>query len=72
MMSDIKNAARSHKCRSITFSDGITSRKNYENLIVQIYDFITENDTRNRKFVMFHADDINSAKIIKRILRKIE
>ena len=61
MVSDIMNAAISHKCRSITFSDGITSRKNYENLIVQIHNFIIENDTRNLKFIMFHADDINSA-----------
>ena len=34
---DITNTAISHKCRSITFSDRITSRKNYGNLIVQIY-----------------------------------
>ena len=72
MVSDITNAAISHKCRSITFSDGITSRKNYENLIVQIHNFIIQNDTRNLKFMMFHADDINSAKVFKRILRKIE
>ena len=72
MVSDIMNAAISHKCRSITFSDGTTSRKNYENLIVQIHNFIIENDTRNLKFIMFHPDDINSAKMYKRILRKIE
>ena len=61
----------SHKCCLITFSDGITSRKNYQNLIVQIHNFVIENDTRNLKFIMFHADDINSAKMYKRILRKI-
>ena len=72
MVSNIMNAAISHKCRSITFSDGITSRKNYENLIVQIHNFIIENDTCNLKFIMFHADDINSAKMFKRILQKIE
>ena len=32
-VSDIINAAVSHKCRSITFSDGVTLRKNYENFI---------------------------------------
>ena len=37
-----------------------------------LYKFITENDTRNLKFIMFHADDINSAKMFKRILRRIE
>ena len=72
MVSDIMNAGISRKCRSITFSGGITSRKNYKNLIVQIHNFIIENDTRNLKFIMFHADDINSAKMYKRILRKIE
>ena len=72
MVSDIMNAAISHKCRSITFSDGITSRKNYENLIVQIDNFIVENDTRNLKFITFHVDDINSAKMYKRIFRKIK
>ena len=72
MVSDIMNAAISHKCHSITFSDGITSRKNYENLIVQIHNFVVKNGTRNLKFIMFHADDINSAKMYKRILRKIE
>ena len=35
----------SHKCRSITFSDGIK----YENLIVQIHNFIIENDTLREK-----------------------
>ena len=34
--------------------------------------FYIENDTRNLKFIMFHADDINSAKIFKPILWKIE
>ena len=72
MVSDIMNAAISHKRRSITFSDEITSRKNYENLIVQIHNFIIENNTRNLKFMMFHVDDINSGKMYKRILRKIE
>ena len=51
---------------------GITSRKNYENFIVETHNFIIENDTRNLKFIMFHADDINSVKIFKRILQKIE
>ena len=72
MVSDIMNAAISHKCCSITFSDGITSRKNYKNLIVQIHNFVIENDTCNLKFIMFHADDINSAKMYKRILWKNE
>ena len=72
MVSDIMNAAISRKYRSITFSDGITSRTNYENLIVQIHNFIIENDIRNQKFIMFHADDINSAKMFKPLLRKIE
>ena len=72
MVSDIMNAAISHKRRSITFSDEITSRKNYENLIVQIHNFIIENNTRNLKFMIFHVDDINSGKMYKRILRKIE
>ena len=40
-----------------------TSRKNCENLIVQIHNFVIQNDTPNRKFIMFHADDINSAKM---------
>ena len=51
------NAAISHKYRSITFSDGVTSRKNYENLIVQIHNFIIGNNNCNLKFIMFHADD---------------
>ena len=68
MVSDIMNAAISRKCRSITCSDGMTSRKNYENLIVQIHNLVIENDTRNLKFIMFHTDDVNSAKNYKRIL----
>ena len=43
IVSDIMNAAISHKYRSITFSDGITSRKNYENLIEQVHNFVIEN-----------------------------
>ena len=72
MVSDTMIAAISHKCRSIRSSNGITSRKNYENLVVQIHDFIMENDTRSLKFIMSHAGDINSVKMYKRILRKIE
>ena len=72
MVSDIMHAAVSHKCRLITFSDGITSRKNYENLIVQILNFIIENDTSKLTFIMFRADDINSAKMYKRILLENE
>ena len=60
------------KCRSITLRDGVTSRKNYENLLVQTHNFIIEHDTRNLKFIMFHADYINSVKMYKRILRKVE
>ena len=71
-VSDVMNAAISHKCRSITFSDGVTSWKNYEKLIAKIHNFIIENDTCNRKFIMFHADDINSVKMYKRILRKVK
>ena len=71
MVSDIMNAAISHKCRTITFSSGITSRKTYEKLIIQIHNFIMANDTRNLKLKMLHADDINSAKIFKHILQKI-
>ena len=56
------NAAVSHKCRSITLSDVITSRKNNENLIIQIHNFIIENDSQNLKFIIFHANDINSVK----------
>ena len=53
--------------------DRITSTKNYENLIVKIYNFIIENGiTRNLKLIKFHADDINSVKIYKCILRKVE
>ena len=64
MVSDIMKAVISHKCCSITFSDGTTSRKNYEKLIVQIHNFIIENDTRNLKFIMFPADDIIQLKCI--------
>ena len=56
------NAAVSHKCRSITLSDVITSRKKNENLIVQIHNFIIENDSQNLKFIIFHANAINSVK----------
>ena len=56
------NAAVSHKCRSITLSDVITSRKDNENLIIQIHNFIIENDSQNLKFIIFHANDINSVK----------
>ena len=66
------NAAISHKYRSITFSDGVTSRKNYENLIVQIHNFIIGNNNCNLKFIMFHADDVNSVKMCKRILRTVK
>ena len=69
-VSDLMNAAISRKCRSITFSDGVTSRKNYENLFIQIHAFIIENDTSNLKFIMFHAGHINSVKMYKHILRK--
>ena len=31
-----------------------------------------ENDTRNSKFIMLYADDVNSIKIYKRILPEIE
>ena len=55
-VSDIMNAVLSYKCRSKTLSDGIISRKNDENLIGQI----VENDTRNLKFILFHADYIHS------------
>ena len=47
------NAAILHRCLSITFSDGITSRKIYENLIVQIHNFIIENDTLNLNLSSF-------------------
>ena len=72
MVSNIMNEGISYKCRSITLSDEIISRKNYENLIVQIHNFIIENHTRNLKFVMFHVDDINSAKMFECNLQKIE
>ena len=58
-VSDIMNAAISHKCRSITLSGGITSRKNYKNLIIQIHNLVIENDSENLKFIIFHVDDIN-------------
>ena len=64
-VSDIMNAAISYKYRSITFSAGKTSRKNFENLVEQIHNFIVENDTCN-----LYADDIFS-KIYKRILGKV-
>ena len=60
------NAVLSYKFRSKTLSDGIISRKNDENLIGQI----VENDTRNLKFILFHADIY--IQIFKPILRKIE
>ena len=77
---DVKqNGVNYNECGNITQMSlnnvqwhGITSRKNYENFIVETHNFIIENDTRNLKFIMFHADDINSAKMFKRILRKIE
>ena len=47
------NAAILHRCLSITFSDGITSRKIYENLTVQIHNFIIENDTLNLNLSSF-------------------
>ena len=31
-----------------------------------------ENQTRNLKFIMFHADNINSVKIYKRTFSKVE
>ena len=66
------NAAILHKCRSINFSEGIISRKNYATLTVQIHNFIMENQTRNLKFIMFHADNINSVKMYKRTFSKVE
>ena len=45
-----------------------TNAKNYENLIIQIQNFIIEHDTRNLKFTMFHADDINPIKMYKCII----
>ena len=50
------NAVLSYKCRSKTLSDGKKKKKNDENLIGQI----VENDTRNLKFILFHADYIHS------------
>ena len=49
-----------------------TNAKNYENLIIQIQNFIIEHDTRNLKFTMFHADDRNPIKMYKCIIWKIE
>ena len=69
--SDVMNAAMSHKYHSITFSGEITSRKNHKNFIMKIHNFILENVPRNLKFTIFHADDINSIKMFKRILQKI-
>ena len=63
--------AISHKCGSITFSGGIASRRNCENLIIKIHDIIMESDTQILKF-MFHADDVSSIKMYKRSLRKVE
>lgn len=64
--SDTMNASMSYKYRSITFGGGI--RKTYENLITKIDNFMIENDPWNLKFNMFHADNINSIKVFKRIL----
>ena len=72
LVTDIMNAAILHKCRSINFSEGIISRKNYATLTIQIHNFIMENQTRNLKFIMFHADNINSVKIYKRTFSKVE
>ena len=66
------NSAILHKCRSINFSEGIISRKNYATLTVQIHNFIMENQTRNLKFILFHADNINSVKMYKRTFSKVE
>ena len=66
------NTSISHKCRSLMFSDGITSKKNYQNFIIQVNLLIIENDTQNLKFTIIRADDINSVKMYKRILRKVE
>ena len=57
------------KRHRIMLSDRITLRRNYENLIIQVHNFIIENGTWNLKFFMFHADDINSVKCI---LRKVK
>ena len=72
LVTDVMNSAILHKCRSINFSEGIISRKNYAVLTVQIHNFIMENQTRNLKFIMFHADNINSVKMYKRTFSKIE
>lgn len=66
-LSDIMNAAVSHKIHAITFSDRITWRK-----IIQIQNFIMENNTRNLKFFMFHANFIDLIETYKHILRKLE
>lgn len=44
-LSDTMNAAISHKCRSITFNNTTTSRRNYENLIIQIQIVMMQNIT---------------------------
>ena len=72
LVTDVMNSAILHKCRSINFSEGIISRKNYAVLTVQIHNFIMENQTRNLKFIMFHADNINSVKMYKRTFSKVE
>ena len=54
------------------FSDGITSKKNYQNFIIQVNLLIIENGTQNLKFTIIRTDDINSVKMYKRILRKVE
>ena len=72
LVTDVMNSAILHKCRSINFSEGIISRKNYATLTVQIHNFIMENQTRNLKFIMFHADNINSVKMYKRTFSKVE
>ena len=72
LVTDVMNSAILHKCRSINFSEGIISRKNYATLTVQIHNFIMENQTRNLKFILFHADNINSVKMYKRTFSKVE
>ena len=59
-----QNGIRYNECGNVTemWLNNVQWRNN----------FIIENDTRNIKFIMFHVDDINSAEIFKRILRKIE
>ena len=64
------NAAISRKWRPVTFSDRITPRRNYENLIMQTDKFIIENDTWNLKFIMFYADNTNKLKRINVFSRK--